>query len=126
MADEVRAACMKANYRALLDDKPTFEDVAGGAGAQLCSDLASSMAGFLAGDSQAAAMSLADALDSYAPREHSDNPAPRPRLGTAMQLTQQFARANPEAEKISAFAMRHCQSLDDRARSELDREFYAQ
>ena len=126
VTSEVRAACMRADYQALLNDAPAFDTAAAGnAGAQLCSDIATSMSGFLAGDAQAAAMSVDDALDSYAPREYSETPAPRPRLRTAMQLTQQFARANPDAKKIADFAMRHCNALDARARAELDREFYA-
>jgi hypothetical protein len=127
VVEEVRAACLRADYRALLDDKPTFNTVdAGGAGAQLCSDIGTSMAGFLADDSQAATLSVEDALLSYAPREHSDNPMPRPRLSAAMQLTQQFARTNRDAKKIADFAMRHCNSLDARAKAELDREYYAE
>lgn len=126
VTEEVRAACLRADYRKLLADKPTFDGAASGeAGAQLCSDLATSMSGFLAGDRQAAAMPVDDALDAYAPREHSDTPAPRPRLRTAMQLTQQFARTSPDARKIADFAMRHCNSLDASARTELDGEFYA-
>jgi hypothetical protein len=125
--EEVRAACMRADYRALLDDDSKFDGGgSGNAGAQLCSDLATSMSGFLAGDAQAVAMNVDEALDVYAPREHSDNPAPRPRLARALQLTQQFARANPDAKKIADFAMRHCKSLDARAQAELDGEFYAQ
>jgi hypothetical protein len=125
--EQVRAACMRADYRALLEDKPTFDAApAGNAGAQLCSDLATSLSGFLTADRKAAAMSVEDALDAYAPREHSESPAPRPRLQAAMRLTQQFARANPDAKKIADFAMRHCTSLDASARAELDGEMYAQ
>lgn len=127
VTEEVRAACIRADYRALLDDRSRFDAAdSGNAGTQLCSDIATSMAGFLAGDAQAVAMNVDEALDSYAPREHSDAPAPRPRLRTAMQLTQQFARANADPRKIADFAMRHCKSLDARAQAELDGEFYAQ
>jgi hypothetical protein len=127
VTEEVRAACVRADYRKLLADKPTFNGEGGGeAGAQLCSDLATSMSGFLAGDRQAAAMPVDDALDAYAPREHSETPESRPRLRMAMQLTQQFARRTPDAKKIADFAMHHCNSLDARGRAELDGEFYAQ
>jgi hypothetical protein len=121
-AEVVRAACMRENLRALLDDTPTFGTKPEGAGAQLCSDLATGLSGYLS-DGEAATRELGQALDEFAPREHDDN-RPRPRLAEALRVTQQFARGNRDSKAIAGFAMRHCQSLDANARAELDAEFY--
>jgi len=123
-AQAVRSACMRENLSALVDDKATFGTKPEGAGAQLCSDLATTLSGYLS-DGEAPTRALDQALAEFAPREHGDDRS-RPRLTEALRLAQQFARGNADPKAISGFAMRHCEGLDSSARAELDGEFYAQ
>lgn len=119
----VVAACKRENLRALLDDEPTFGNQPEGAEAQICSDLATSLSGYLA-DPGAVNTPLDIAVEEFAPSP-SETGAARPRLTEAMRLTQRFASANRDAKAISGFVFQHCRSLDASARAQLDQEFYA-
>jgi len=119
----VRAACKRENLRALLDDQPTFGSQPEGAEAQICSDLATSLSGYLA-DPGAVNMPTDIAVEEFAPLP-SETGAARPRLTNAMRLTQHFARTNRDSKAISGFVLQHCRSLDAGARAQLDKEFYA-
>lgn len=123
--DEVRAACLRQDYRALLEDEPEFDQgaVTDGAGPQLCADIASSMSAYLS-DAAARTQSIEVAMQEYAPAEHQDRPLPR--LRRALELTREFAGANADPKAIADFAMRHCTALDSDARAQLDDEFYVE
>lgn len=126
LLDEARAKCREIGPDAFEEEEVTFEtsreaDGRGG-GAQLCGDLASSMAGLLVDDPATRTMSLDDALQAF--RSSDPRDIPTPQLRRALQLSQQRARVSPDAQELQQLLFRHCEGLSTPDREALDREFY--
>ncbi len=126
LLDAARAQCREIGPEAFEDEEPTFEtsreaDGRGG-GAQLCGDLANSMAGLLVDDPATRTMSLDDALQAF--RSSDPRDIPTPQLRRALQLAQQRARVSPDAQELQQLLFRHCEGLSTPEREALDREFY--
>ena len=121
---EVNARCMKLDRDALADDDANFDQQEQGAGAQLCADVSSSIAGFLVDEP---GMLTADAdklLDQFTSSRPHDDVNPRPVLRRTLELAQRHARTNPDRLRVADFVMKNCQALKPEDRAALDAEYY--
>ena len=128
MLESARAQCRQTGPDALEDDKPTFETTrepnGRGGGAQLCGNVAESIAALLIDDPSVRSMSLDDALLALRSSDPRDMRAPQERR--ALELAQRQARTKPDRQTLQLLVFRHCESLSTAEREALDREFYVQ
>jgi hypothetical protein len=115
--------CLQIGADAVEDDEPTFETQReDGGGAQLCGDLASSVAGFLVDEPGAASFTIDRALERFRGSDPRDIPAPRERA--ALDIALRIARVRLDKKAISQAVFDHCEDLSITGRRELEHEFY--
>lgn len=124
--DRARAQCRQIGPDAFEDDAATFEtsrEAGGrGGGAQLCGDVADSVAALFFDDPATRTMSLDDALQVL--RNGDPRDIETPQLRRVVDLAQQRARVSPNRQELQQFVFRYCDGLETAAREALDRELY--
>jgi hypothetical protein len=114
--------CLSMDRQALLDDKPTFDTRPSAAGAQVCSDVASTVAGFLS-DPAGRSLPLDSAFAEYT-SGRAEEGSPLDTLRAAFERGYVRARQGADARAVASTVMSHCSALPPAQRARLDEQFY--
>jgi hypothetical protein len=121
---EVNARCLKLDRDALANDEANFDEADQGAGAQVCADVASSVAAFLVEEPGMLTAAADKLLDQFTSSRPHDDVNARPILRRTLLQAQQQARTNPDRQQVAGFVMKQCEAMKPAERAALDAEFY--